>query len=261
MVVISLRGGIDGLGVVVPHGDPAYYAARPTTAVAKSALLCADSMFGLHPSMAPLEPLWNSGELAAVQATGLRGGQPLALLRDRGGRGRRTRLRGPERLDQPDDRPRPPQRHPGRRPAGDELPDHGTVGPNPTLATQDLNGLLIPGIDGRPTQRYGSLQTVWGAATGPLASGAREAVAISKGPGQVLKTMAASTACVSDRVERNPVRRTAEERRPADPRRHRHRRDRHRRRQLGPAHRLRHPPVGQACRATSPASRRRWPRS
>ena len=71
MVVISLRGGIDGLGVVVPHGDPAYYAARPSTAVAKSSLLCADAMFGLHPAMAPLEPFWNSGELAAIQATGL----------------------------------------------------------------------------------------------------------------------------------------------------------------------------------------------
>ena len=72
LVVISLRGGIDGLGVVVPHGDPAYYAARPTTAVPASSLLCADPMFGLHPSMAPLEPFWQSGELAAIQATGLR---------------------------------------------------------------------------------------------------------------------------------------------------------------------------------------------
>ena len=72
MVVISLRGGIDGLGVVVPHGDPAYYKARPSTAVAAGALLCKDAMFGLHPAMAPLEPLWQSGELAAIQATGLR---------------------------------------------------------------------------------------------------------------------------------------------------------------------------------------------
>ena len=32
LVVLSLRGGIDGLGVVVPHGDPAYYAARPKRA-------------------------------------------------------------------------------------------------------------------------------------------------------------------------------------------------------------------------------------
>ncbi len=33
LVVLSLRGGIDGLGVVVPHGDPGYYSARPNTSV------------------------------------------------------------------------------------------------------------------------------------------------------------------------------------------------------------------------------------
>ena len=56
LVVISLRGGIDGLGVVVPHGDPGYYKARPTTAVPKDQVVCADAMFGLHPKMAPLKP-------------------------------------------------------------------------------------------------------------------------------------------------------------------------------------------------------------
>ena len=72
MVVLSLRGGIDGLGVVVPHGDPGYYKARPTTAVPVDSLLCADAMFGLHPAMAPLRAAVDeSGELAAVQATGL----------------------------------------------------------------------------------------------------------------------------------------------------------------------------------------------
>ena len=71
LVVISLRGGVDGLGVVVPHGDAGYYKARPNTAVAKANLICADPMFGLHPAMAPLQPFWASGELAAVQATGL----------------------------------------------------------------------------------------------------------------------------------------------------------------------------------------------
>ena len=34
-----LRGGIDGLGMVVPHGDPAYYTARPTIAVPKASLV------------------------------------------------------------------------------------------------------------------------------------------------------------------------------------------------------------------------------
>ena len=71
LVVISLRGGIDGLGVVVPHGDPAYYTARPTIAVPRESLLAQDAMFGLHPALKPLEWLFTAGELAAVHAVGL----------------------------------------------------------------------------------------------------------------------------------------------------------------------------------------------
>jgi len=71
LVVLSLRGGIDGLGMVVPHGDPAYYTARPTIAVPKNALVAQDSMFGLHPAMKPLEWLYTAGQLAAVHAVGL----------------------------------------------------------------------------------------------------------------------------------------------------------------------------------------------
>jgi uncharacterized protein (DUF1501 family) len=71
LVVLSLRGGIDGLGVVVPHGDAAYYTARPSIAVPAGALLAKDAMFGLHPSMKPLEWAFTAGELAAVQAVGL----------------------------------------------------------------------------------------------------------------------------------------------------------------------------------------------
>ncbi len=71
LVVISLRGGIDGLGMVVPHGDPAYYTARKGIAVPAASLLAKDAMFGLHPAMKPVEWLWNAGELAAVQAVGM----------------------------------------------------------------------------------------------------------------------------------------------------------------------------------------------
>ncbi len=71
LVVLSLRGGIDGLGVVVPHGDPAYYAARPKLALPKAPLLAKDAMFGLNSQMAPLLPLWNAGKFAAVQAVGM----------------------------------------------------------------------------------------------------------------------------------------------------------------------------------------------
>ncbi|RYU10618.1 DUF1501 domain-containing protein [Nocardioides iriomotensis] len=71
LVVISLRGGVDGMGVVVPHGDPAYYAARPTIGVPAASLFGADAMFGLHPALRPLEWLLATGELAAVHAVGM----------------------------------------------------------------------------------------------------------------------------------------------------------------------------------------------
>jgi uncharacterized protein (DUF1501 family) len=70
LVVLSLRGGFDGLSAIVPHGDADYYRARPTIAVPKASLIGGDAMFGLHPALAPLLPLWQRGQLAAVQAIG-----------------------------------------------------------------------------------------------------------------------------------------------------------------------------------------------
>ncbi|MEV0897752.1 DUF1501 domain-containing protein [Actinoplanes sp. NPDC049802] len=70
LVLVSLRGGFDGLSAVVPAGDPAYYAARPTIAVPKSQLIGGDAFFGLHPALAPLLPYWTGGQLAAVHAVG-----------------------------------------------------------------------------------------------------------------------------------------------------------------------------------------------
>lgn len=69
--MLSLRGAADGLSLVVPHGDPVYYQARPRLAVAADRLVNKDGMFGMHPQLAPLQPLWRSGRLAAVHATGL----------------------------------------------------------------------------------------------------------------------------------------------------------------------------------------------
>lgn len=71
LVLVSMRGAADGLSIVVPHHDPVYYAARKTIAVPRSLLLAADDHFGLHPSLAPLLPMWNAGTFGAVHATGL----------------------------------------------------------------------------------------------------------------------------------------------------------------------------------------------
>ena len=69
-VLLSLRGGFDGLSAVVPAGDPAYYAARPGIAVPKSQLIGGDAYFGLNPALAPLLPYWQAGTFGAVQAVG-----------------------------------------------------------------------------------------------------------------------------------------------------------------------------------------------
>ncbi|MDO9380150.1 MAG: DUF1501 domain-containing protein [Nocardioidaceae bacterium] len=71
LVLLSLRGGADGLSMVVPHAEAAYYTARPNTAVAKSSLIAQDDRFGLHPAFAPLQSMWTSGRMAAIQAVGL----------------------------------------------------------------------------------------------------------------------------------------------------------------------------------------------
>jgi uncharacterized protein (DUF1501 family) len=193
MVVISLRGGIDGLGVVVPHGDAAYYKARPTTAVPVGSLLCKDALFGLHPAMAPVEPLWRSGELAAIQATGLAVPNrshfsAIEEVEDAApGSSARTgwinRMIGLGARNGTLDAVQ----------LGMNFPTTALVGSNPVLATGDLDDLQIAGIDGNTTRRYASLQTAWAGAKGPLAAGAKEAVAISKGPGARLKAMKDST--------------------------------------------------------------------
>ncbi|MEU4162788.1 DUF1501 domain-containing protein [Actinoplanes sp. NPDC026670] len=70
LVLLSLRGGFDGLSAVVPAGDAAYYTARPSIAVPKSQLIGGGSFFGLHPALTPLLPYWTGGQLAAIQAVG-----------------------------------------------------------------------------------------------------------------------------------------------------------------------------------------------
>ena len=76
LICLFQRGAADALNVVVPHGEAAYYRMRPTIAVPRPTLATAnaaidlDGFFGLHPSLAPLKPLWTQGILAPVHAVG-----------------------------------------------------------------------------------------------------------------------------------------------------------------------------------------------
>ena len=74
LIVVMLRGAVDGLNVVAPVGDPNYARLRPTIALPASGqeggALKLDNYFGLHPSLAPLLPLWEQKKLAFVHASG-----------------------------------------------------------------------------------------------------------------------------------------------------------------------------------------------
>jgi len=70
LVVIFQRGAADGLNIVVPHAEPAYYSMRPTIHIPKKSVLDLDGFFGLHPAMSSLEPLWRQKHLAIVHASG-----------------------------------------------------------------------------------------------------------------------------------------------------------------------------------------------
>jgi uncharacterized protein (DUF1501 family) len=74
LVVVFLRGAVDGLNVVIPYADQNYYAMRPSIAIprpgqAKGALDL-DARFGLHPALQPLMPAWKERSLAFVHASG-----------------------------------------------------------------------------------------------------------------------------------------------------------------------------------------------
>ena len=70
LVCLFQRGAVDGLNMIVPHGDPLYYQERPRIAVPQNTIVDLDGHFGLHPSLAPLKALWDNKSLAAIHAVG-----------------------------------------------------------------------------------------------------------------------------------------------------------------------------------------------
>ncbi|MBK9214949.1 MAG: DUF1501 domain-containing protein [Chloracidobacterium sp.] len=74
LVTIFQRGAVDGLNMVVPHGDSEYYNRRRTIAIKKPGVnggaIDLDGHFGLHPSMKPFEQLWKDKRLAIINAAG-----------------------------------------------------------------------------------------------------------------------------------------------------------------------------------------------
>ncbi|RNL77536.1 DUF1501 domain-containing protein [Nocardioides marmorisolisilvae] len=176
LVLLSLRGAADGLSLVVPHADPAYYAARPHIAIPSDKLLAKDGFFGLHPSMKAMLPLWNAGKVAAVHATGL----PVA---------NRSHFSAMEELEDAD--PGSTARvgwlnrligqdtytHPLEGIGlGMSVPITALYGPEPTVTTTSVDDLEVSGADDGTGRRTTSMHTMWSSAPGVLGKGARSAL-------------------------------------------------------------------------------------
>ncbi len=186
LVVLSFRGGIDGLGLVVPHGDPQYERARPRLAVPTASLLQRSPLFGLHPKLAPLEWLWRDGELAAVHAVGLpvpnrSHFEAMELVEDADPGSSERRGWVNRMVGLGDSSTAVEAVH-----IGDAMAPAMVGGPTPTVATRSLRDVRLAGSDdGWATARRRQLQLMWGASSAPLAGAAKVALAASDSLGAV----------------------------------------------------------------------------
>lgn len=194
LVLLSLRGACDGLSLVVPHADPAYYRARPRIAVPKDSLLQRDAMFGLHPALAPLVPLWRAGKVATVHATGLevRNRSHFAAMEavedaDPGSPARTgwlNRMLGQNAWNSPLQGVE----------IGSEVPSTALYGAERTFSVAGVEEAAVAGDDQwQPTSgaRIRSLRTLWGKGGGQPGVGLRSALDAVDGFAKVRRTPAA----------------------------------------------------------------------
>ncbi len=178
VVVLSLRGGADGLSIVVPRGTDhdrlASY--RPNIVVPESALLGADPRFGLHPALGDLMPMWNAGTFGAVHAIGMpapnrshfeameemEDADPGSTARV----GWINRMIGLDTSAAPQDAVM----------LGSSLLPTSMIGPAPALGAYRITDFSIADVGTPQGVRRGSLDTMWGADETVLGDGVRLAL-------------------------------------------------------------------------------------
>jgi len=182
VVVLSLRGGADGLSLVVPYGDPDYLTARDGMTIAQGKLLVPDEMFGLHPNFAPLTSMWNTGQLAAVHSVGLEKPnrshfEAMELVEDADPgselrRGWLNRLIGLDELQSPLEGVQ----------MGSPLVPVSLYGDEPVLAVADLDDMALAGPEdpGGAARRRAAMEQTWNGVRTPLGRGARSALDVSQ---------------------------------------------------------------------------------
>ncbi len=70
LVVIQWTGGNDGLNTLVPYQNDIYYQKRPNLAIAADKTLVLNDELGLHPSLKPIQDLYNQGYVSIINNVG-----------------------------------------------------------------------------------------------------------------------------------------------------------------------------------------------
>ena len=70
LVVLQMAGGNDGLNMVVPFADDAYYRARPKLGIPADQILKLDAYAGFNPKLTGLKSLFDEGHLSVIQGVG-----------------------------------------------------------------------------------------------------------------------------------------------------------------------------------------------
>ena len=178
LVCLFQRGAVDGLNMIVPHGELLYYKERPRIAVARSDVVDLDGHFGLHPRLADLKPLWDNKSLAVIPAAGSpdssRSHFDAQDYMESGTPGRPATADG--WLNRYCEHDREHLATPFRAVAfGPRLP-RILAGTAPSLAIQDLQAFGVGVPDSAQERLTGAFQRLYaGAGTGLLATSSREA--------------------------------------------------------------------------------------
>src|ERR1017187_8824587 len=70
LIVLQMAGGNDGLNMIGPFADDAYFRSRPRLGIPASQVLKLDSYAGLNPKLPGLKSLFDEGHLSVIQGVG-----------------------------------------------------------------------------------------------------------------------------------------------------------------------------------------------
>jgi uncharacterized protein (DUF1501 family) len=182
VVVMSLRGGSDGLSIIVPRGEEWDFlkSVRPGTAVPEGALLGTDPRFGLHPSLNPLLDMWNQGKFGAVHGVGLpmpnRSHFDAMEEVEEAHLGSSSRIgwinRATGAVAAQTGAPAQPEE---QIQMGESMLPTSLAGPAPALSANEVTGFSLPTV-WNDQDVNASLQTVWAGNSTPLHAGVRTAL-------------------------------------------------------------------------------------